>query len=372
MRKILTERSRVKPKRIFAAALAFVQLSFLLPAAASVNVSAAGEVEYTRIEPEVSIYNAQTGIDEKLYEKEISGSSKFNAATKGSLFRLSFEGNIINTNPSFKIQDKQLNKIRQKENNLQTAASASFHNYKHQHTWKSGFFGLKKNSANVTTAINMSYKYRISNYNYEPSMGVNSRNMAKDYERLSTGYETVFSEPQTNWGWVTFAVSLQGTWYDGGSKSCKCPGDASVTKPVITFMDTNAPSITSVTGLDNKILKAGDEVNLEVKFDEPIRFADDSAAHDDLYVNLAISGVSSDNYLKAMLTKLDTDTLYFTYTVPNDDNIEQTITGVDFSPLMQECELKVVYEDESFILSTDGLNLTAISVTQGQALISPI
>lgn len=41
-------------------------------------------MEYIRINPEVAIYNAQTGIDNKLYEKEISGSSKFNAATKSN------------------------------------------------------------------------------------------------------------------------------------------------------------------------------------------------------------------------------------------------------------------------------------------------
>ena len=357
MRKSLAERSKVNPKRMIATMLAFVQLFLLFPVAAPMGVMAAGgTVEYTRINPEVAIYNAQTGIDEKLYEREISAESKFNAATKSSLFNLSFVNNLAGTQVSFKIDDKIIGLLRRKDNNLQTSASASFHHYKHQHTWKSGLFGLKKNTANVTTACVMSYNYRVSGYYSSPNLTINSRDMAKDYERLSTGYSPIFSY-DSNFGNVAFAASLQGTMYDGGNRSCACPGDASITKPVISFMDNNAPSIVSITGIDNKILKAGETVNIEVKFDEPIRFADDSAAHDDLYVNLAISGISSDRYPKAMLKKLDIDTLYFSYTVPsNDNNLEQTITGVDFSPLMKECDLVVVFEDESFELSTSGLN----------------
>ena len=357
MRKSLAERSKVNPKRMIATMLAFVQLFLLFPVAAPMGVMAAGgNVEYTRINPEVAIYNAQTGIDEKLYEREISADSKFNAATKSSLFNLSFVNNLAGTQVSFKIDDKIIGLLRRKDNNLQTSASASFHNYKHQHTWKSGLFGLKKNTANVTTACVMSYNYRVSGYYSSPNLAINSRDMAKDYERLSTGYSPIFSY-DSNFGNVVFAASLQGTMFDGGNRSCACPGYASITKPVISFMDNNAPSIVSITGIDNKILKAGETVNIEVKFDEPIRFADDSAAHDDLYVNLAISGISSDRYPKAMLKKLDIDTLYFSYTVPsNDNNLEQTITGVDFSPLMKECDLVVVFEDESFELSTSGLN----------------
>lgn len=375
MRKSLAQKSDVKPKRIFAAMLAFAQLLLLLPTSLPVNVMAAGSVEYKRINPEVSIYNAQTGIDEKLYEREINASSKFNAATKSSLFNLPFEDNLVGRSASFNLDDKDIGKIRRKDNNLQTSASASFHNYKHQHTWRSGLFGINKNTANVTTAGMMSYKYRISGYNYSPNLFINSRDMAKDYERLSTGYSSVFSYESTLKSCnAYFAASLQGTMYDGGNKSCVCPGDASINKPAITYMDPSSPSIVSVTGIDNKILKAGDTVDLEVKFDEPIRFADDSNAHDDLYVNLAISGISSDRYPKAMLEKLDTDTLYFSYTLPSDaTNLEQTITGVDFSPLMKECDLSVVFEDESFTLSTSELSNTSnIGYTRATSYITDI
>lgn len=372
MRKNLAKRSKITPKRTVAEMLAFVQLFILLPTSAPINVMAAGNVEYNRIKPEVSVYNAQTGIDEKLYEREISGSSNFNAATKSSLFNLSFDNNLVNNTASFNLDDKELGRLRKKDNNLKTSISASFHNYKHQHTWKSGFLGLKKNTANVTTAGIMSCKYHVSGYNYTPNLAMNSRDIARDYERISTDYKSIFSyNEKCN---VSFAVSLQGTMYDGGNKSCTCPGDASVTKPVISYMDDNAPSIVSVTGIDNRILKAGDTVDLEVKFDEPIRFADDSAAHDDLYVNLAISGISSDRFPKAMLKKLDTDTLYFSYTVPSDTtDVEQTITSVDFSPLMQECDLSVVFEDESFRLSTSGLsNSNEIGYTRATSYITDI
>lgn len=371
MRKSLSEKTKVKPKRILAAMLALLQMFLFLPVA-PIHVIAAGNVAYTRIHPEVSIYNAQTGIDEKLYEREISGDSQFNAATKSSLFGLSFENNLAGTQSSFKIDDKEIGRIRKKDNNLQTSASASFHSYKHQHTWKSGFLNLKKNTANVTTAAMMSYAYRVGTYTSSPYLAVNSRDMAKDYERLSTGYSPIFSYEGS--GNVIFDARLQGTMYDGGNRSCACPGDASIKKPVITFMDNNAPSIVSVTGIDNKILKAGETVELAVKFDEPIRFADDSAAHDDLFVNLAISGLSSDRYPRAMLKKLDIDTLYFSYTVPSDaTDLEQTVTSVDFSPLMQECGLAVVFEDKSFTLSTDGLNVSSdIGYTRATSYITDI
>ena len=75
-----------------------------------------------------------------------------------------------------------------------------------------------------------------------------------------------------------------------------------------------------------------------------------------------------------MLEKLDIDTLYFSYTVPSDaTDLEQTITSVDFSPLMQECGLAVVFEDESFILSTDGLSVSSdIGYTRATSYITDI
>ncbi|WP_143383128.1 hypothetical protein [Flavonifractor sp. An112] len=294
MRNTMGKRGRVRPKRILAALLAVVQLILFLPTV-SIPALAAGDVAYTRLKPEVAIYNAQTGIDEKLYNREISADSKFNAATKSSLFNLSFENNLVNASAQINMNDVDIGQLREKGSNLQTSLSASFHNYKHQHSWKSGFLNLKSNTANVVTAINMSYLFRVSGYSNDPALYINSRDMAKDTERLSTGYRTV-TYHNVNYPYATVAASLQGTYYDGGNKSCKCAGDASVTKPVITYMDNNAPSIVSVTGIDNRILKAGDEVELVVEFDEPIRFADDSVAHDDLYVGLAIEGLSSDNY----------------------------------------------------------------------------
>lgn len=373
MRNTMGKRGRVRPKRILAALLAVVQLILLLPTV-SIPALAAGDVAYTRLKPEVAIYNAQTGIDEKLYNREISADSKFNAATKRSLFNLSFENNLVNASAQINMDNVDIGQLRMKGSNLQTSISASFHNYKHQHSWKSGLFNLKNNTANVTTAVMLSYRYWVRGTRYNPSLFINSRDMAKDTERLSTGYSTVAYNSDEVSPKVYFAVSLQGTYYDGGNKSCKCQGDASLTKPVITYMDSNAPSIVSVTGIDNRILKAGDVVNLEVKFDEPIRFADDSAAHDDLYVGLAIEGLSSDNYPKAMLTKLENDTLYFSYTVPtNSEATEKTITSVDFSPLMKECDLKVVFEDESFTLSTDGLSLSNdIGYTKATSYITDI
>lgn len=372
MRNTMGKKGRLRPKRILAALLAVVQLILLLPTV-SIPALAAGDVAYTRLKPEVAIYNAQTGVDEKLYNREISADSKFNAATKSNLFNLSFENNLVNASAQINMKNVDIGQLRMKGNNLQTSISASFHNYKHQHSWKSGLFNLKNNTANVVTAINMSYLFRVSGYSNDPALYINSRDMAKDTERLSTGYRTV-TYHNVNYPYATVAASLQGTYYDGGNKSCKCAGDASVTKPVITYMDNNAPSIVSVTGLNNRILKADDVVNLEVKFDEPIRFADDSAAHDDLYVGLAIEGLSSDNYPKAMLTKLENDTLYFSYTVPtNSEATEKTITSVDFSPLMQECDLKVVFKDESFTLSTDGLSLSNdIGYTRATSYITDI
>lgn len=373
MRNTMGKKGRVRPKRILAALLAVVQLILLLPTV-SIPALAAGNVEYKRLQPEVAIYNAQTGIDEKLYNREISADSKFNAATKRSLFNLSFENNLVNASAQINMKNVDIGQLRMKGSNLQTSISASFHNYKHQHSWKSGLFNLKNNTANVTTAVMLSYRYWIKGTRYNPSLFINSRDMAKDTERLSTGYSTVAYNSDEVSPKVYFAVSLQGTYYDGGNKSCKCQGDASLTKPVITYMDNNAPSIDSVTGIDNKILQAGDKVELVVKFDEPIRFADDSAAHDDLYVGLAIEGLSSDNYPKAMLTKLDYDTLYFSYTVPADSEAtEKTITSVDFSPLMKECDLKVVFEDESFTLSTEGLsNSNDIGYTKATSYITDI
>lgn len=165
-------------------------------------------MDYIRINPEVAIYNAQTGIDEKLYEREISGSSKFNAATKSSLFNLSFDNNLIGESTTLNFDSLQINQLRKKENNLQTSASASFHNYNHQHTWRSGFLNINKNTANVTTAGILSYEYRVSQYNSSPNLGLNSRDIAKDYERISTGYSVVYPY-YSNYCFADFSAGLR-------------------------------------------------------------------------------------------------------------------------------------------------------------------
>lgn len=223
MRKQSADLNRTKPKRLLAAMLAFVQVFLLLPTTFPMPAMAAGQVEYTRINPEVSVYNAYTGIDEKLYEREISAGSKFNAATKSALFNLSFDNNLVNSSASFDLDSKVLGLLRKKDNNLKTSMSATFHNYRHQHTWKSGLFGINKNTANVTTSCMMSNKYRVSGYTYIPSQFINSRDMAKDYERIQIGYESIYSyDSSLNSCMAYFAVSLQGTMYDGGNQSCRC------------------------------------------------------------------------------------------------------------------------------------------------------
>jgi hypothetical protein len=109
-----------------------------------------------------------------------------------------------------------------------------------------------------------------------------------------------------------------------GSMDCEC-GSSGVSSVALVIVDDTAPVANKVTIAgtgDKKALAKGDELQIEVEFNEAIRFANGSAAAYDLYLDIGDKdGRLSDQKLKATLTKLDSKALTFTYTVPEGDSI---------------------------------------------------
>ena len=342
----------MKHKRFLTVILAVAEVlsicQFTIPLA-SVTAAAEGDVSYLRRSPEVAIYNAYTGSSNEFYNNNITKDSPYNAAAlfKNGNKELDFNAQVHDEAYTYDLSGTTLDIIRQAFNNLQTGASGEFINNHHSHSWNTGFLGLTKHTVNTISA---------SNLEYSVCGGSSTRIYGMQYIKYSRfrGGNYEFSRMNEDPSKTELKINFTSSEYkyDGGNKVCKCGGH-NVSKAVVAFKDDRAPYLKNIGGnINNGIFKAGDTITIELQYDEPIRFADDKADHGDLYVGLALSGYSSDRYPKAMLTKLEDDTLYFSYTVPSDETgTEKTITGIDLTPLNQECTLVQVKGSDSFTVS---------------------
>ena len=150
--------------------------------------------------------------------------------------------------------------------------------------------------------------------------------MASKYPRL--GDYTQLDDPYTMLDYTKpFNAFLQfkksSVTYAKGVCTC---GGAYAENMLVTFRDGRAPAIDGAyfsidggkeqNGSNQVYVGKGQTLTIRLHFDEPIRFADDSAAHGDLELTLRARGVAGDELNpKAKLTKLEGNNLYFTYTV---------------------------------------------------------
>lgn len=302
-----------------------------LSAADMMNITAApGAIEYKRLSPEVPILNAYTGNSAKYYETLIGDGSFYNAV---GLFGIKSSSRISNKTYFYDgFYNSVLYKVAGTRDNLQVNASGTFHNNWHTHSW--GFLGYYSQKVLAFSGLTLAAKGEPLRLNgSQRSNETNAR--IGNGEFITVPYSSYDDFPgSTHLKEIKLNFTQSNVKYDSGKKQCDCGGHY-VEKTVVAFKDERAPKVYYLGGTyrTQGSFKAGDEITVNIQYDEPIRFADDSDKHDDLYVRLAISGRTVDQQPKAMLTKLDNDTLYFSYIVKPEDGV-QTITGIDLSPLM--------------------------------------
>lgn len=339
--------------------------------------SGADEVEYRRKSPEVAILNRYTGNSLKFYDTLTNPNSSYNGiglfgkTVDSKLYAEGFSedysedfGEDFLIYDDFKNEDNILNQLNSIKDefgrdidNLEAGVSGTFHNNWHTHTVSGGdaedgfrdeeefevmSYSIIKLRKENTTIIKQSGKKK--DYQTKPRIG--------NGEFASLRYHEDYP--------LMLQLSRSVTYYSPYREFCTCGGHH-VEKVVVAFRDQRAPQISEVYMEEEKegekkyeniykntqhgeyredmVFGEGKEINIKIKYDEPIRFADDSAAgKENLYVRLvvdgAVEGSGESIHPKAYLTELDEDTLYFSHTVPADSEVNYTISQIDLSPLI--------------------------------------
>jgi len=136
--------------------------------------------------------------------------------------------------------------------------------------------------------------------------------------------------------------------------------DAKIANIIVSFADLTAPTVTGVAAYDSNnvnpvtFAKPGDIINLHVNFSEPIRFSDDSAAHNPSDLTATVSGGGTDSgyqtaaYLTGLIddTASDNNYLNFEFQVPdgaNDTTADHLLNTIDLSKFFGNNKLNLVY-----------------------------
>lgn len=393
-------------RRLLSAVTAVALLMGTIPMGLSpVSAASTTAVEYTRLEPEVAILNAYTAADSKFYEKlkgatykESGGSPTPYPAYNGMDGLFAMQGGMWSAHPVFlesftgmtqsftwappdftsvptpTFEESTLKRIMQTFDNLAVKVSGEFQNYTHKHTFWTKAKLREREVTNFLTAtldINGNQSIPISG---RDGIGLDNYRDGDDNSYLPIFYH----EGNNN---VSLNFTKAKIDYNNG-KYCTCNG-ANANHMLITFRDKRAPQLTSVsyskdgTSWTNRYsssgnwqIGAGDDLYIKLSFDEPIRFSDDDAnGKNSLKIGLKLAGKSVRDDMYANLYKLDTDTLYFKYTVPNDMDLDEDIISLDLSSLfgkdLKLVQMQRVYGGGHFTIEDDVLKELGITDTYG-------
>ena len=392
-------------RRLLSVVTAVTLLIGTLPMGLSpVSAASTTAVEYTRLEPEVAILNAFTAADSNFYEKlkgacrgEEGASQTPYPAYNGMSELFWMQSGMWSAHPSFMedtgmtssftwsplerdgyatptFEKSTLKRLMQTFDNLAVKVSGEFQNYTHKHTFWKGVIPYEREVTNFLTAT-----LDISGNQSIPVSGLDGIGLDNYRDGDDNSYLPIFYHEGNN------DVSLNFTkakidYYNG--KYCTCNG-ANANHMLITFRDKRAPQLTSVSYSNNGTswrdrysssgnwqLGAGNDLYIKLSFDEPIRFSDDDAkGKNSLKIGLKLAGKSVRDDMYANLYKLDTDTLYFKYTVPDDMDLDEDIVSLDLSSLfgngLKLVQMQRVYNDGHFTIENDVLKELGITDTYG-------
>lgn len=387
-------------KRLLSAVTAFTLLLGTFPAG-MISVSAGNntEVEYTRLLPEVAILNRYTGNSQSFYEA-LKGAGdgedgnlraaypRYNAmqqlyAGQGGMWSwgafpdvlssVTWSPAEISSDPAPSFADSTLKQVMMTDKNLYVKMSAEFQNYTHTHTfWK----GIVPKQVEVHNFL--SGTLSIGGNTTVPISGLDGVGLSNYRDGDDDAYYPL-NYSSDDGGGITFTkANIEYT--DG--KTCSCSG-ARANHLLVTFRDDRAPKISNVeyssdgssfggrfnTGM-KKQLGGGDTLYIKLTFDEPIRFSDDSEdGKSNLNLGLKMQGKDVQDNMRAMLYKLDTNALYFKYTVPDGLDLDADIVSLDASSLYdsnKKLELKQLERlSYSFSISDSKLNELKIKDSYG-------
>ena len=396
MKSTYTFPNRSLSRRLLSTFLSLAMVLSLLPVWGLTALADNGIPAYRRESPEVAVLNAYSGSSEKLYSA-IKGDGAYAAYNGIGLYTRQSDGkqakysDRATGNNEGKAWDFDLGetapvlkKLAKVSNNLQFNTSATFYNRTHTHShysWKE----VKTYTAEMTVTEKV---YATFGGSARVIDGWSDK--SRTYPRIgdlggvqsnnSDGFNTIYYKNDycsLQFSHRTFA------WKDFEYRTCTC-GGSYAENFVVAFRDTRAPELADIQysadgttytrRFSGMSVGKGKSVYIKLTFDEPIRFADDSAVgKGDLYLDLQADGETAGKY-RAKLIELKGSDLIFEYTVPNDQETDVQIVALGMDALFASSAtlpLKQVNKDSSFSIAPDikvndstlGLSTTTCYIT---------
>lgn len=396
MKSTYTFPNRSLLRRLLSTFLSLAMVLSLLPVWGLTALADNGIPAYRRESPEVAVLNAYSGSSEKLYSA-IKGDGAYAAYNGIGLYKRQSDGaqakysDRATGNNEGKAWDfylgetaPVLKKLAKVSNNLQFNTSATFYNRTHTHShysWKE----VKTYTAEMTVTEKV---YATFGGSARVIDGWSDK--SRTYPRIgdlggvqsnnSDGFNTIYYKNDycsLQFSHRTFA------WKDFEYRTCTC-GGSYAENFVVAFRDTRAPELADIQysadgttyarRFSGMSVGKGKSVYIKLTFDEPIRFADDSAAgKGDLYLDLQADGQSAGKY-RAQLVELSGNDLIFKYTVPSNQETDVRIVALGMDALFASSAtlpLKQVNKDSSFSIAGDikvngstlGLSTTTCYIT---------
>ena len=390
--------NRSLSRRLLSTFLSLAMVLSLLPVWTLPAMADGGAVTYDRKTPEVAVLNAYSGRSEKLYSA-IKGDGAYAAYNGIGLYTRRNDGKQAkySDRATGNNEDKAwdfnlgetapvLKKLAQVSNNLQFNTSATFYNRTHAHShynWKE----VKTYTAEMTVTEKV---YATFSGSARVIDGWSDK--SRTYPRIgdlggvqsnnSDGFNTIYYKENNDYCSLQFSHRTF-AWKDFEYRTCTC-GGSYAENFVVAFRDTRAPELAdihySADGMNYErrfngmSVGKGKSVYIKLTFDEPIRFADDSAAgKGELYLDLQADGETAGKY-RAKLIELNGSDLIFKYTVPDNQNTDVRIAALGMDALFAPSAmlpLKQVGPNGSFSIAGDikvngstlGLSTTTCYIT---------
>lgn len=394
MKSTYTFPNRSLSRRLLSTFLSLAMVLSLLPVWGLTALADNGIPAYRRESPEVAVLNAYSGSSEKLYSA-IKGDGAYAAYNGIGLYKRQSNGAQAKYSDratgneqawDFRLSSTPVLKgLAQVSNNLQFNTSATFYNRTHTHShysWKE----VKTYTAEMTVTEKV---YATFGGSARVIDGWSDK--SRTYPRIgdlggvqsnnSDGFNTIY---YNNNDYCSLQFSHRTfAWKDFEYRTCTC-GGSYAENFVVAFRDTRAPELADIQysadgttyarRFSGMSVGKGKSVYIKLMFDEPIRFADDSAVgKGDLYLDLQADGETAGKY-RAKLIELKDSDLIFEYTVPNDQETDVRIVALGMDALFESSAtlpLKQVNKDSSFSIAGDikvngstlGLSTTTCYIT---------
>ena len=372
--------NRSLSRRLLSTFLSLAMVLSLLPVWELAALADNGAPAYHRERPEVAVLNAYSGSSEKLYSaikgdgayaayngiglytrRNDERQAKYSDRATGNNEGKAWDFNLGETAPVLK-------KLARVSNNLQFNTSATFYNRTHTHShynWKE----VKTYTAEMTVTEKVSATFSgsarvIDGWSDKSRTYPRIGDLGGVQSNNSDGFNTIYYKENNDYCSLQFSHRTF-AWKDFEYRTCTC-GGSYAENFVVAFRDTRAPELADIqysadgTSYERRFkgmsVGKGKSVYIKLTFDEPIRFADDSAdGKGELYLDLQADGESAGKY-RAQLVKLKGSDLIFKYTVPNNQETDVQIAALGMDALFASSAtlpLKQVVKDGSFAIAED-------------------